>query len=126
MAAKGSDLPLVRDPFGHRDEAVGQNDGKTDGLDGDVGNDVVDHAAGWMIDTGACVESTGGSTGRYQPEHLVDEAVREGLGNHARCGDRAGMEQATTPSSMPASFVQTVGRKLDHVGKVGLPATGTE
>ena len=47
MVAKGTDLALVRDPFGDCDEAVCDYDGKTDCLDGDMSSNVVNHLETW-------------------------------------------------------------------------------
>ena len=47
MAAKGTDLAFVGDPFGDCDEAVCEYDCKTDSLDGDICGDVVDHLDMW-------------------------------------------------------------------------------
>jgi hypothetical protein len=43
VTAKSIDLSLVGDPFGDFDECVCKNDGKTDCLDGDIGNNVINH-----------------------------------------------------------------------------------
>lgn len=49
MAAKGADLALVEDPFRDCDEAVCDYDGKTNCLDGDICNDIVDHLDMWEV-----------------------------------------------------------------------------
>ena len=50
MAAKGADFTLVGDPFGDCEERVGDYDGKTDCLDGNIGNDTVNHPGQWGVD----------------------------------------------------------------------------